>query len=166
MTVSFDFDAVRMHELTRAALPVERMALLRCGAAGATGVGVHSCVIASGDPALQLRLTAAAELTGWDFCDSASDAESLNLATGRHHRLVVVDLVTPVAAELAGAVESLVAGPDTLLIVFGAADSVEHEQWARLRGAFVHVPGVAAGDSLIALFSEARLVAERGLACC
>jgi len=164
MAVSFDFDAVRVHEPIRAALPLERVARFRCDAAGSSGSVAPPCVIISGDSALRLRLTAAAELTGWTLCDAASDAAALNLATGRRYRLVVVDLATPVAAELAGVVESLAAHPGTLLIVFGAADSVEHERWARLRGAFVHVPGVAAGDSLTSLFSEARLVAERGFA--
>jgi hypothetical protein len=63
------------------------------------------------------------------------------------------------------AVESLArefAGrPDTLLVVCGGEESGSDEAWSRAQGAFVHIPGVSSGDSLVSLFIEARVVSER-----
>ncbi len=159
MAVSFDFDAVMMHEQTRATLPFERMARSL-----PTDL---NCIVLSGDAALRRRLVAATELGGWTECQAPLASSELNSASRGEFQLVVVDLGSSLTADLAGleaAVDALVARPDTLLVVFGSTDSVEHEQWARCRGAFAHVPGVAAGDSLVTLFCEAREVTERRFA--
>ena len=159
MAVSFDFDAVMVHEQTRATLPFERVA--RPLPTDLNGI------VLSGDAALRRRLVAAAELGGWTECQAPSSSFDLQTASQGGFQLVVVDLGSSLAGEsegFAAAVNALVGNPDTLLVVFGSADSIEHEQWARCRGAFAHVPGAAAGDSLVSLFAEARVVTERRLA--
>lgn len=123
-----------------------------------------ACLVLTGDPNLRRRLEAASELAGWDTGLGPNDASSFLSSFRRDPRLVVVDLVTPADDDpaslevLAGRVAS---NPHLLLVVCGATDDEHHELWARSHGAFVHVPGVSAGDSIVSIFREARDVVGR-----
>lgn len=158
MAVSFDFDAVLVHEQPRAVRPFQRAAFAKRSALDPT------CLVVSGDASLRKRLGAAAELSGWAPSDAPVGLAGLKKSLRNDFQLVIVDLVSPLGGDRS-ALETVVAEladrPDTMLVVFGAVDCDEHEVWARSKGAFVHLPGVAAGDSLVSLFSEARSVAER-----
>lgn len=158
MAVALDFDAVVPQSAKRSILPSAR----RFPAAAAPAA--LSCLVATGDVALRRRLVAAAELAGWDVEALAADRPATQEAGQLDFQLVVIDLANAPGGDRA-ALETLGAEvgsrPATLLLVCGSAGSVDHESWARTAGAFLHVPGVADGDSLVGWFSEARAVAER-----
>lgn len=160
MTVALDFDSM-ISRGSSAGVPV---ALRQRGRVAVGPEAAPSCLVLTGDAALQRRLTAAAELAGWEADALPIDAAAPLPAAGPDCRLAVVDLAAlPPCGR--GAVEAFVrefgSRAGSLLVVCGSAGSVEHEAWARSMGAFVHVPGVAAGDSLISWFTEARIVSER-----
>lgn len=123
-----------------------------------------SCLVLSADAALRRRLTAAAELAGWRVEPSPADGGPPVDPSVSEGRLLVVDLASPPPCGLGPTerfAKEFASRAGSLLVVCGAAGSVEHEAWARSMGAFVHVPGVAAGDSLVSWFTEARVVSER-----
>ena len=122
------------------------------------------CLVLTGDPALRRRLSAAAELAGWDAGESPTAAATVRESCRRDYRLVVIDLVSAPGCDracLEATAAEFAARPDTLLVVCGAVEDRAQEIWARSLGAFAFVPGVAPGDSLISVFRDARLVARR-----
>lgn len=162
MAVAIDFDAVRC---AGRPVPAPTLATSTRAAIGLLHPTVEfSCLVVTGDAALGRRLSAAAELVGWDFTEAPRSTEALVEACDRDHRLVIVDLKTPPEGDLDtfhAAVRELVSRPDTLLVVCGVADDRSQETWARSLGAFVFVPGIAAGDPLVSVLREARTVSER-----
>jgi hypothetical protein len=109
--------------------------------------GLMKCLVVSGDEGLRHRLDTMADLSGWSACEAPADAAELRSVVEGDFHLVI-------AEEFAGR-------PGTLVVVCGSGDSVDEELWARQLGAWVYLPGVSGGDALMALFSEARRVAER-----
>ncbi|MBM3953674.1 MAG: hypothetical protein FJ309_03475 [Planctomycetes bacterium] len=123
-----------------------------------------SCLVMSGDAGLRQRLGAVTELSGWSGCETPASSQGLRQAVDREFQLVVVDLANPVAGDSAEAIavaEEFASRPSTLLLVCGREDRFEDELWARQLGAFVYLPGVSTGDSLVSLFTEARKVSEQ-----
>ncbi|MFM8282216.1 MAG: hypothetical protein ACKOCW_01555 [Planctomycetaceae bacterium] len=123
-----------------------------------------SCLVMSGDSGLRQRLSAVTELSGWTQCESPTSIEGLRQAVGREFQLVVVDLANPIAGaagDVTEIAEEFASRPSTLLLVCGSEDRIEDELWARQLGAFVYLPGVSSGDSLVSLFAEARKVSEQ-----
>jgi len=163
MVVAFDFDAERMSVATRlpATGKLGRRVSLESVADGPV------CHVASADRSLRHRLGAAAELAGWSVDDAPVDGAPLMMALRQAPDLVVIDLMNP-AGETAGELEAfarkVAARPDILLIVCGDADDPRHECWARELGAFVYVPGLSSGDSIVAMFRQAFTVVSRTLA--
>ena len=162
MAVALDFDAV----------PVP-VAPCLCDVTVARSVGLRtfgrapaslSCLVVTADGSLRRRLDAAADLGGWSTVAAPATVTALASARRGAHQLVVIDLVSPLGGDRS-AVESLVrelsGRPDTLLVVCGGSSSGPDEVWSRAQGAFVHIPGVSSGDSLVSVFVEARLVSER-----
>ena len=123
-----------------------------------------NCLVVTGDASLRRRLDAAADLGGWSTIAAPAAVATLVAACRHTHQLVVIDLVSPLGGDRT-AVESLArkfaSRPDTLLVVCGGESSGSDEAWSRAQGAFIHVPGVSSGDSLVSVFIEARLVSER-----
>ncbi len=123
-----------------------------------------SCLVMSGDAGLRQRLGAVTELSGWTSCETPTSVEGLRQAVEREFQLVVVDLAHPVGASAGDTIEiaeEFASRPSTLLLVCGSEDRLEDELWARQLGAFVYLPGVSSGDSLVSLFTEARKVSEQ-----
>ena len=162
MAVAIDFDAVRCTDRAVSPCPVVRT---QRRALGLPLPAVEfTCLVVTGDELLRRRLSAAAELVGWDTVDSALTTPELVAASQRDQRLVVVDLANPPRGDggvFHETVREMAARPDTLVVVCGSATDQAQEVWARSLGAFVYVPGVAAGDPLVAVFREARTVSER-----
>lgn len=163
MAVALDFDAVPVPVAPRQCdATVARAVAMRPVVTASRSTSL-ACLVVTGDAALRRRLAAAADLAGWSTTDAPSTVGSLSASRRQAHQLVVVDLVSPLGGDRS-AVESLareIAGrPDTLLVVCGECGGSD-ESWSRSQGAFVHVPGVSSGDSLVSLFHEARMVSER-----
>ena len=162
MAVAIDFDAVRCTDRAMSPCPVVRTQRRSLGLP--IPAVEFSCLVVTGDEGLRRRLSAAAELVGWDTVDSAPTTPDLAAASQRDHRLVVVDLASPPRGDSGmfhERVREMAARPDTLVVVCGSATDRDQEVWARSLGAFVYVPGIAAGDPLVAVFREARTVSER-----
>ena len=163
MAVALDFDAVPVPVARRGGDASARTISLRPAARPLSSRSTLSCLVVTGDAALRRRLDAAADLGGWSTVAPSGPA-GLSSARRQAHQLVVVDLVSPLGGDRSS-VESLArdfAGrPDTLLVVCGGEESGSDEAWSRAQGAFVHIPGVSSGDSLVSLFIEARVVSER-----
>jgi len=126
--------------------------------------GSLSSLVLSADAGVRRRLEAATELAGWSICDTPADSESFAGFADADYQLVIVDLVHPLGGNLAAAQQAAaeIAGhPETLLVVCGAEDAVEHEIWARCHGAFCHVSGQVSGDALVSLLNKARAAANR-----
>lgn len=165
MAVALDFDAVLVPVAPRQCDATAARSLgLRSLGLCATAPASLACLVVTGDASLRRRLDAAADLGGWSTVAAPATVSTLATARRHAHQLVVVDLVSPLGGDRS-AVESLareLAGrPDTLLVVCGGPSSVADEAWSRAQGAFVHIPGVSSGDSLMSVFIEARLVSER-----
>ncbi len=166
MAVALDFDAVLVPVAPRQCdVTVARAVSMRPFGAFRSSAAVSlNCLVVTGNDALRRRLDAAADLGGWSTI--AAPAALATLAADRRHthQLVVIDLVSPLGGDRT-AVESLArkfaSRPDTLLVVCGGESSGSDEAWSRAQGAFVHIPGVSSGDSLVSVFIEARLVSER-----
>ena len=163
MAVALDFDAVLV-PVARRGCDVAATINLRPAGRSLSPVSSLSCLVVTGDASLRRRLDAAADLGGWSTIAAPAGFSGLSSARRHAHQLVVVDLVSPLGGDRS-AVESLArefAGrPDTLLVVCGGEESGSDEAWSRAQGAFVHIPGVSSGDSLVSLFIEARVVSER-----
>jgi len=164
MAVALDFDAVLVPVARRGRDVAARTVNLRSAGCSLNSVSSLSCLVVTGDASLRRRLDAAANLGGWSTIAAPAGFSGLSSARRHAHQLVVVDLVSPLGCDRS-AVESLArefAGrPDTLLVVCGGEASGSDEAWSRAQGAFVHIPGVSSGDSLVSLFIEARVVSER-----
>lgn len=161
MAVAIDFDAVPCAVQSASVRPFDRSPRATVGRPVPSVE--FSCLVVTGDAALRRRLSAAAELVGWDTAEAGSTA-AFAAACKQDRRLVVVDLASPPEGDrdaLNASVKELVSRPDTLLVVCGVADDPSQETWARSLGAFVFVPGIAAGDPLVTVFREARNVSER-----
>ena len=163
MAVALDFDAVLV-PVARRGCDVEANINLRPAGRSLSPVSSLNCLVVTGDASLRRRLDAAADLGGWSTIAAPAGFSGLSSARRRAHQLVVIDLVSPLGGDRS-AVESLArefAGRhDTLLVVCGGEESRSDEAWSRAQGAFVHIPGVSSGDSLVSLFIEARVVSER-----
>jgi hypothetical protein len=164
MAVALDFDAVLVPVARRGRDVSARTVSLRPAGRSLGTVSSLNCLVVTGDASLRRRLDAAADLAGWTTITAPAAVATLASARRHAHQLVVVDLVSPLGADRP-AIESLArefAGrPDTLLVVCGGEESGSDEAWSRAQGAFVHIPGVSSGDSLVSLFIEARIVSER-----
>jgi hypothetical protein len=126
--------------------------------------GYLSSLVLSADAAVRRRLEAATELAGWSICDTPANAASFVGFADADYQLVIVDLVHPLGGNLAAAQQAAaeIAGrPETLLVVCGAEDAVEHEIWSRCHGAFCHFSGHFSGDALVSLLNKARAAANR-----
>lgn len=164
MAVALDFDAVLVPVARRACDVAARTISLRPAGRSLGTVASLSCLVVTGDASLRRRLDAAADLGGWSSIAAPTALNALSSVRRHAHQLVVVDLVSPLGGDRS-AVESLArelaARPDTLLVVCGGEENGSDEAWSRAQGAFVHIPGVSSGDSLVSLFVEARRVSER-----
>ena len=117
------------------------------------------CLVVSGDAGRRMRFAAAAELAGWDECSSPEDLSELRDAADRDFSLAIIDITSPVGDVVNDTVElaeELTARPNTLVVICGSEDNVDEELWARQLGAWLYLPGVADGDSLMSLCVEAR----------
>ena len=126
--------------------------------------GEIKCLVVSGDGNFRSRLEAVADLSGCAACAVPADATELSSAVEGDYDLVIVDIARPLGDRVSDTVEiaeEFAARACNLLVVCGSEDSVEEELWARQLGAWVYLPGVSSGDSLVSLFAEARRVAER-----
>jgi len=126
--------------------------------------GNLSSLVLSGDPSVRRRLEAATELAGWSICDAPSDHANFDAVASHDYHLVIVDLVHPLGGDVAAAqraAEQIAGRPETLLVVCGEEDVIEHEVWARCHGAFCHLSGSVSGDALVSLFNKARAAAIR-----
>jgi len=126
--------------------------------------GNLSSLVLSGDPSVRRRLEAATELAGWSICDAPADHANFDAVASHDYHLVIVDLVHPLGGDLAAAqqaAEQIAGRPETLLVVCGEEDAIEHEVWARCHGAFCHLSGSVSGDALVSLFNKARAAANR-----
>ncbi len=157
MMVFFDVEASvdRGSMRSRQASPISRLACVP---------GNLSSLVLSDDPSVSRRLEAATELAGWSICDVPLDSYDFDAVVNRDYQLVIVDLVHPLGGDLGlsqRAVELIASRPETLLVVCGDEDSIEHEVWARCHGAFCHLSGSVSGDALVSLFNKARAAADR-----
>jgi DNA-binding NtrC family response regulator len=121
------------------------------------------CLVVSGDASRRHRFAAAAELAGWDECSSPEDLAELRDAADRDFSLAIIDITSPVGEVVSDTVElaeELTARPNTLVVICGSEDNVDEELWARQLGAWLYLPGVADGDSLMSLCVEARRLRE------
>jgi DNA-binding response OmpR family regulator len=126
--------------------------------------GLMKCLVVSGDEGLRHRLDTMADLSGWSACEAPADAAELRSVVEGDFHLVIADIARPLGERVNDTVEiaeEFAGRPGTLVVVCGSGDSVDEELWARQLGAWVYLPGVSGGDALMALFSEARRVAER-----
>ena len=157
MMVYFDVEASVSQGaiVARHPAPVSRLACVP---------GHLSSLVLSADAGVRRRLEAATELAGWSICDTPANAASFVGFADADYQLVIVDLVHPLGGDLAAAQEAAaeIAGrPETLLVVCGAEDAVEHEIWSRCHGAFCHFSGHISGDALVSLLNKARAAANR-----
>ena len=123
-----------------------------------------NCLVISGNRELRSRLDSVSELSGWSGCDMPTDAEELRSTADADFQLVVVDIAHPIGERVNDTLEiaeEFAARPGTLLMICGSDESVEDELWARQLGAWVYLPGVSSGDSLVSLFAEAKRVVEQ-----
>ena len=163
MAVALDFDAVLVPVAPRQCdVTVARAVSMRPFGTFRSSAAVSlNCLVVTGNDSLRRRPDAAADLGGWSTIAAPATLASARLHS---HQLVVIDLVSPLGGDRT-AVESLArkfaSRPDTLLVVCGGESSGSDEAWSRAQGAFVHIPGVSSGDSLVSVFIEARLVSER-----
>ena len=128
------------------------------------GPGLLKCLVLSGDRGLRNRLDAVMELSGWSACDAPENAADLQAVIDGDYQLVITDIAHPLGDRVSDTVEiaeELASRPGTLLVVCGSTASVDEELWARQMGAWVYLPGVAGGDALVSLFTDARRLAER-----
>jgi hypothetical protein len=126
--------------------------------------GLKNCLVVSGDAALRSRLGTVADLSGWSHCDAPLNASEMADAVEGDYQLVVVDIARPLGERVSDSVElaeEFAGRPGTLLVVCGSEDSVDEELWARQLGAWVFLPGVSSGDTLVSICTEARRVSER-----
>lgn len=126
--------------------------------------GHLSSLVLSADAGVRRRLEAATELAGWSICDAPADDAALGEASRADYQLVIVDLVHPLGGDLAAAQEAaaeISSHPETLLVVCGGEDSVDHEIWSRCQGAYCHLAGHVSGDALVMLLNKARVAANR-----
>ena len=126
--------------------------------------GVMKCLVVSGDEGLRHRLDTMADLAGWSTCDSPVDGVDLRTAVEGDYHLVIVDIARPLGERVNDTVdvaEEFAGRPGTLVEVCGSGESVDEELWARQLGAWVYLPGISGGDSLMSLFAEAGRVVER-----
>ena len=157
MMVYFDVEAAVATGaiVARSPAPISRLACVP---------GHLSSLVLSADAGVRRRLEAATELAGWSICDTPADAASFEGFADADYQLVIVDLVHPLGRDLATAQQAAaeIAGrPETLLVVCGDDNAVEHEIWSRCHGAFCHVAGRVSGDALVSLLNKARAVANR-----
>jgi DNA-binding response OmpR family regulator len=123
-----------------------------------------SCLVVSGNEGLRGRLNTMSELGGFTGCETPADATDLRSVVDADYQLVIVDIAHPLGDRVNDTVElaeEFASRPGTLLVVCGSDDSVDEELWARQLGAWVYLPGVSNGDSLMSLFAEARRVVDR-----
>lgn len=131
---------------------------------GSRNQWLQKCLVVTGDAGFRNRLQAASDLAGWTECDMPESTDDLQAAVDGEFQLVVVDVARPLGDRVNDTVElaeEFAARPGTLLVVCGPEDGVDEELWARQLGAWVYLPGVVSGDSLMSLLAEAGRVAGR-----
>lgn len=131
---------------------------------GGRQVGLLKCLAVTADAGFRRRLAAVADLAGWNECDMPESSADIQAAVDGEYQLVIVDIARPLGDRVNDTVElaeEFAARPGTLLVVCGSEDGVDEELWARQLGAWVYLPGVVTGDSLVSLMSEAGRLAER-----
>ena len=129
-----------------------------------SGPGLLRCLVLSGDRGLRNRLDAVMELSGWSACDAPEQSADLQAVIDGDYQLVIADIAHPLGDRVSDTVEmaeELASRPGTLLVVCGSVGNVDEELWARQMGAWVYLPGIAGGDALVSLFTDARRLAER-----
>jgi DNA-binding response OmpR family regulator len=122
------------------------------------------CLVVSGDNGLRGRLHTMSDLGGFTACETPADATEMRSVVDGDYQLVIVDIAHPLGDRVNDTVEiaeEFASRPGTLVVVCGSDDSVDEELWARQLGAWVYLPGVSNGDSLMSLFAEARRVVDR-----
>jgi DNA-binding NtrC family response regulator len=157
MMVYFDIEASVASGaiVARHPAPVSRLACVP---------GYLSSLVLSADAAVRRRLEAATELAGWSICDTPAEGDEFDGVADNDYQLVIVDLAHPLDGNLAvaqRAAERIAGRPETLLVVCGDADSIDHEIWSRCQGAFCHLAGDVSGDALVSLLNKARATAHR-----
>jgi hypothetical protein len=103
-------------------------------------------------------------LSGWSACDAPIDVADVDAAVDGDYQLVVVDIARPLGRRVNDSIEvaeEFAGRPGSLLVICGSEDSAEEELWARQLGAWVYLPGVASGDTLVSLCADARRLSER-----
>lgn len=126
--------------------------------------GVRKCLVVSGDEGLRSRFEAVAELSGWSACDGPIDVADVDAAVDGDYQLVIVDIASPLGQRVNDSIEvaeEFAGRPGSLLVICGSEDSAEEELWARQLGAWAYLPGVASGDTLVSLCTDARRLSER-----
>ena len=157
MMVFFDVEASvdRGTIRNRPATPMTRLASVP---------GNLSSLVLSADRSVRRRLEAATELAGWSICDAPVDEIDFDSVASHDYQLVIVDFIHPLGGDLKAAqraAQQISDRPETLLVVCGDEDSIDHEVWARCHGAFCHLSGSVSGDALVSLFNKARATANR-----
>ena len=146
MMVFFDVEASvdRGTIRSRPATPMTRLASVP---------GNLSSLVLSADRSVRRRLEAATELAGWSICDAPVDEIDFDSVA-----------IHPLGGDLTAAqraAEQISDRPETLLVVCGDEESIDHEVWARCHGAFCHLSGSVSGDALVSLFNKAWATANR-----
>ena len=157
MMVYFDVEAsvAQGAILPRESAPISRLACVP---------GHLSSLVLSADAGVRRRLEAATELAGWSICDAPVSEAAFELLAFTDYQLVIVDLVRPLGGDLDAAqrhAAEIAGRPETLLIVCGDEDAIDHEIWSRCHGAFCHLSGEVSGDALVSLLNKARVAANR-----
>ena len=129
-----------------------------------TAKSILECLIVSTDADRREVLSQAAAEQGWSavVCGDAETAR--NVSSRIAVKMAIVDLERPQPAaassfrELSGELAEA-GGP--LLVLCGADGDIAQEIWARQLGAWLYLSGMAGGDAMAMLCSEARKVVEK-----
>jgi hypothetical protein len=150
-----------MHYRESNTLSAREQVQLKYARRAAKLVNVFQCLIVSADPRRREMFERAAIAGGWRTF-ACGDAPT---AFAHLHRwlmqMALVDLEAQPAEAFRPLVEQLSACNGLLSIVCGNEGNVEEEIWARQRGAWMYLPGVAESSNLALLCGEARQIAER-----
>jgi len=142
-------------------LSVREQVQLKYARRAAKLVNVFQCLIVSADPQRRRMLERAAADGGWKTFACGDTATAMAHIHRWLMKLAVVDLEAQPPESLRPLVEQLSACGGMLSIVCGNEGNVDEEIWARQRGAWMYLPGVADSSSISLLCGEARQIAER-----
>jgi DNA-binding NtrC family response regulator len=142
-------------------LSVREQVHLKYARRAAKLVHAFQCLIVSADGNRRQMLEQAAADSGWKTLPCADASAALAHLNRWLVHLVVVDLQGQPLEDFRPLVEQLTASRGLLLIVCGNEGHLEEEIWARQRGAWMYLPGVADSSNVSLLCGEARQIAER-----